>query len=415
MITKWLRILVFSVPIVLFTIHSLSLSSVILPSDVLGGTRDAPTTSKAASLNDCTSPPPTVISNDSTYHILCTTYHTRWKWGSYQIRCRDLKSWADTCAPQVRIHLHPLIGKGRMEDQVGFGGKLEADNCTTYNATMGVKWIFDDPHPRFGKLLLDVVDDYNIKQEHVPANVQVITQNSHHAKDLFPDRTHYAVEHWFNSYPEDMISPEKISFEIPQVADINISEANPLRMATVWTNDNWPCPNLTTHHTTYQCMDENYMIANWHPKYMNPMNSSILFDRFHSMLNDSQLGPGRLYYELFWMFDVLVIPVKRQNAFKLKYGNVQRAVSQMRSGVPVLMEVYEHVVQGFMDQYNYTCAFGNDDRYWSFDQAVEEMKNPKLRKQCQQEGLRIAKAHYSPSHIAKKHLRALGYSGPFMC
>jgi hypothetical protein len=310
-----------------------------------------------------------------------------------------------------------------MTDQVGFGGKLDG-NCLTYNASMAVKWIFDDPHPRFGQLFLDVVDDYNIRHTHVPNNVQVITQNSQHANDIFPNRIHHVVEHWFNSYPNDMMSIEP-AFEIPQVSERNTSETHPLKMATVWTNDNWPCPNFTHPKTEvdYQCIDENYLIRNWHPKYMNPKNSSILADRFQGILNNTQLGPGRLYYELFWMYDVLVIPVKRQNRFKLKYGNVQRAASQMRSGVPVLLEVFAEVVQDFMERYNYTCAFvtdphnrtnNNTRNYWSFDEAVEAMKSPQLRRKCQSEGLRIVR-DYSPSQIARKHLRALGYPGPFTC
>jgi hypothetical protein len=95
----------------------------------------------------------------------------------------------------------------------------------------------------------------------------------------------------------------------------------------------------------------------------------------------------------------------------------------MRSGVPVLLEVFAEVVQDFMERYNYTCAFvtdphnrtnNNTRNYWSFDEAVEAMKSPQLRRKCQSEGLRIVR-DYSPSQIARKHLRALGYPGPFTC
>ena len=154
-----------------------------------------------------------------------------------------------------------------------------------------------------------------------------------------------------------------------------------------------------------------------------------------------------MYYELFWKHDVLVIPVKRESALpKLRYGNVQRAVSQMRSGIPVLLEIGGEVLEEFMERYNYTCAFVNstanrlmydtmmpksndttwsnvkfrksrhyDNRkHWSFDEAVTAMKNPKLRHQCQQEGMKIAK-DFTPSRIAQKHLRALGFRGKFQC
>jgi len=176
----------------------------------------------------------------------------------------------------------------------------------------------------------------------------------------------------------------------------------------------------------YQCIDQTYQIRDWHWQYMNPTNDTEKEQRFRAILNDTEhLGHGRLYYELFWTFDVLVIPVKRSNIPKLQYGNVQRAVSQMRSGVPVLLEVYEEVVEDFMDKYNYTCAFVDKEHwdenkdpkkgnYWSFDDAVNAMKNPEMRRQCQQEGLRIAK-DFSPSQIGKKYLRALGFRGDFTC
>merc|ERR1711884_47759 len=75
-----------------------------------------------------------------------------------------------------------------------------------------------------------------------------------------------------------------------------------------------------------------------------------------------QLGSGRIYYELFWMYDILVIPAKHAFKPKLRYGNVQRAVSQMRSGVPVLLEIYGEVFEEFRDMYDYTCVYYNHTR-----------------------------------------------------
>ncbi|CAJ1937035.1 unnamed protein product [Cylindrotheca closterium] len=380
----------------------------------------------AASTNETSSS--LELSTANKYHILCTTYHTRWKWGSYQIRCRDLKGWADRCAPNVELHLHPLTKGGRMTERVGLGGIVDGeDSCQVYNASVGIKWVFDDPHPRFGKQFVDVVDDYDCKKRHVPSNIELITQNAYHATDVFPYRKYHVVEHWYNSYPDDMMSEEPV-FELPTVSEADVTSNAPLKLATVWTNDHWPCPNMTEPRmdVDYQCIDENYLIGDWHWKYLNPTNNSELEEQFMTILNNTEhLGHGRLYYELFWTFDVLVIPVKRQNVPKLKYGNVQRAVSQMRSGVPVLLEVYEEVVEDFMEKYNYTCAFvdrehwdenndPNKEKYWSFDQAVKAMISPALRRQCQEEGLRIAK-DFSPSQIARKQLRALGYNGDFAC
>merc|ERR1739845_220514 len=101
----------------------------------------------------------------------------------------------------------------------------------------------------------------------------------------------------------------------------------------------------------------------------------------------------------------------------LRYGNAQRALSQMRSGVPVLVEVKGFVMEDFMRAYNYTCAYTMDRKkrqYWSFREGVEAMKNPDLRKKCQEEGLRIS-SNFSPNRIAEKHLRTLGYKGNFTC
>eukprot|EP00534_Pseudo-nitzschia_fraudulenta_P009804 CAMPEP_0201152500 /NCGR_PEP_ID=MMETSP0851-20130426/13159_1 /ASSEMBLY_ACC=CAM_ASM_000631 /TAXON_ID=183588 /ORGANISM="Pseudo-nitzschia fraudulenta, Strain WWA7" /LENGTH=117 /DNA_ID=CAMNT_0047429521 /DNA_START=33 /DNA_END=389 /DNA_ORIENTATION=+ len=116
---------------------------------------------------------------------------------------------------------------------------------------------------------------------------------------------------------------------------------------------------------------------------------------------------------------------------KLRYGNVQRAVSQMRSGVPVLVDVRGRVLEDFVEKYNYTCVFRRDDRhngndndndynndynndYPSFEKAVEQLLRPEIRERCRKEGLRIAK-DYAPSRIAQKFLRTVGFSGKFSC
>jgi len=137
-----------------------------------------------------------------------------------------------------------------------------------------------------------------------------------------------------------------------------------------------------------------------------------------------QLGAGMLYYNVFQKFDALVVLAKN-HTMKLEYGNVQRAISQMRSGVPVLMEIRGRVFEDFMDQYNYSCAFRryHDERtneyehsrgLMSFDEAVEQLKNPDVRRECQRQGLEIVK-DYSPSKIGQKFLKTVGYQGGFEC
>jgi hypothetical protein len=211
---------------------------------------------------------------------------------------------------------------------------------------------------------------------------------------------------------------DKPIFDIPTIKPVSS-----LKMATVWTNTKQPCPELNfVSDVTYQCIDEIYNIEDWYHKYFD-LSVPGQHEKIDKILNNPLQGPGRLYYELFWMYDVLVIPVKTAFKLKLRYGNVQRAVSQFRSGTPVLLEIYGEVLEDFMQTYNYTCAFVlksasllNDTKrpYWTFEEAAEAMKSLQLRRKCQEEGFRITK-DFSPSEISKKQLRTVGYDGDFNC
>jgi hypothetical protein len=141
-------------------------------------------------------------------------------------------------------------------------------------------------------------------------------------------------------------------------------------------------------------------------------------------LANPRFGAGMLYYNVFRKFDALVVLAKNDK-MKLQYGNVQSAISQMRSGVPILMEIRGRVFEDFMDQYNYSCAFrrypdegtnqyGRSSVLMSFDEAVEQLKNEDVRKECQRQGLEIVK-DYSPSKIGQKFLKAVGYDDGFNC
>ena len=131
-----------------------------------------------------------------------------------------------------------------------------------------------------------------------------------------------------------------------------------------------------------------------------------------------------LYYNVFRKFDALVVLAKN-DTMKLQYGNVQRAISQMRSGVPVLLEIRGRVLEEFMNVYNYSCAFRRYNKeptieqnyggqLMSFDEAVEKLKDPEVRRDCQRQGLEIVK-DYSPSKIGQKFLKTVGYKGEFLC
>ena len=530
-----------------------------------------------------------VESNDDKYNILCTATHKVTTWGSYIIRCKDLKVWADRCAPKVNIDLisrETLLGminppkpkseskrrkkwrilptwrsfyrtmslslRGRnrrssssnsvaiapaTDQNININAmqtipstrRNKNNNKYIYDATVSIKNAISVPVNNtkisFGKLYVDVVDNYKLVADNITLDVDVIVQNSYHANDIFPHHKYHVVEHWYNSFPLDMMSNEEIptSFTLPEIRNISYGKSssrdytlnvaaipqeqpqqekptpsimnsiyslfsksssstaedstttteplyqpldiNKLRMGTIWTNQKYPCPSLSNATTTnnkyilselddisYDCIDRNYTIATWYNDlpFISPEDKIVAKEILEGD-NSTMLGPGRLYYELFWKFDVLVIPVKRQSQLpKLRYGNVQRAVSQMRSGVPVLLELGGEVLDEFMERYNYTCVFvtpntttttepsadnatvttsrslstsssasatttnTNNRRYWTFDEASIAMKDPTLRKQCQLEGLAIVK-DYSPSRIAQKHLRALGYTNEFVC
>jgi hypothetical protein len=359
------------------------------------------------------------------YKILCTTDNHRIKWGSYLIRCRDLKQWSERCAKDVQIYMlsHEQVQHRRDKKTEEAERKL---GLKVFDATVSIKQPLA-PDQRFGRMFLDVVDNYEITTANVSAGVEVIVQNDYHAHDKFADRKYYVVEHWYNSFPLDMLSDSDVpAFDLPAIEHVTT-----LKMATVWTNKLQPCPTLSPEPSdvTYYCIDEVYTIETWYQNYFfdyrfgGDGTDSVEMERLEKLLADPDQGPGRLYYELFWKYDVLVIPVKTATMPKLRYGNVQRAVSQMRSGVPVLLEIYGEVLEDFMDTYNYTCAYimnnttlvsSTKRQYWTFEEATEAMKSAELRRKCQEEGLRIVR-DYSPSAIAKKQLRALGYEGEFNC
>eukprot|EP00539_Tryblionella_compressa_P009493 CAMPEP_0178791338 /NCGR_PEP_ID=MMETSP0745-20121128/7934_1 /TAXON_ID=913974 /ORGANISM="Nitzschia punctata, Strain CCMP561" /LENGTH=220 /DNA_ID=CAMNT_0020449447 /DNA_START=1 /DNA_END=663 /DNA_ORIENTATION=+ len=211
---------------------------------------------------------------------------------------------------------------------------------------------------------------------------------------------------------------------IPEVEDKPV-----LRLATVWNtkrgHDPYEggCPQHNSQNVSYYCLDKEFDISKWYLNYMKGKDAKCDMQR---TLADPELGPGMLYYNIFRKYDALVVLAKN-DTMKLNYGNVQRAVSQMRSGVPVLVEIRGTVLQDFVQRYNYTCAFQRypsdavqktglveTRKLWTFDEAVENLKSASVRKQCQREGLEIVK-DYSPSQIGQKFLKTVGYKGKFLC
>ena len=87
-------------------------------------------------------------------------------------------------------------------------------------------------------------------------------------------------------------------------------------------------------------------------------------ESMNQTINDPRYGVGKLFYEIFRKFDVLIVTPKKWYT-KLRYGSIQRITSQMRSGVPVLVEVEGMAFQSFVEQYNYTCTFHDGNNKYS--------------------------------------------------
>jgi hypothetical protein len=216
-------------------------------------------------------------------------------------------------------------------------------------------------------------------------------QNRAHAKKIKHHKTH-VVTHWYNIFPGD--DKDEFFGTLPA-----INYEDNLKAATVWNarqgRDREPA-KLSTKNATYDIIDQPFSIQKWHHKYV-PGDTTV-----DQTMADPQLGPGYLYRNLFQSYHVLVAYAK--NGPKLEFGNVQRIVSRMRSGVPVLIEDRGYAHSSFVQQYSYPCKFTDDK---SFNKMLEKMKSPLLRQECQRLGMEICK-DYSPRTIIGEFLRVLG-------
>jgi len=360
------------------------------------------------------------------FRILCTSTRKKMKWGSYQLRCRDLESWAQKCTKNVHI-----VTGISFEDiqrlrwlRYAFGQLAEEDKVP-YNATIFVKSFPGKGEilPLYGNMFVDMVDEYEFGDEDIPAEMHLILQTEWQGSQVFITHNYTVVEHWYNSFPADMAASGPPEYMPP------ISHQSNISIATVWNTKRGKepteggCPKLRSRNVSYECLDQPFDISTWYLKIFKEEKDRCEMERF---LANPRLGSGMLYYNVFRKFDALVVLAKN-DSMKLEYGNVQRAVSQMRSGVPVLIEIRGRVLENFVKHYNYTCTFeryhsdaiiersiGRKNIYRSFHEAVVQLKRPETRKQCQEQGIAIAN-NYAPSRVAQKFLRAVGYSGDFLC
>ena len=353
-----------------------------------------------------------------TFEILCTAQRTMMKWGSFKIRCREFKIIAEHCAHvMVSIHPHKQILQAQtitLSDEAKRKSLLKS-----YSATISLKKALA-PLPRLGRIFIDVVDDYILKSADLQPGNEVFVQSRYHGLDKFNYSKYHVVEHWYNSFPQDMLKgTHNPQFTIPTIQNVST-----MQVATIWNNQGYPCPKMSSKHSdiVYSCIDKPFGVEVWYKDFVKTANSSE-HERLENLAKDPTQGPGRIYYELFWKYHMLVVPAKIARREKLRYGNVQRAISQMRSGVPVLLEINGEIFQDFLIAHNYTCVYVMENallplemtrQLWSFDEALQAMKSSEMRQKCQDEGLEIVK-HYSPSTIVKKELRLLGYDDEFDC
>ncbi len=360
------------------------------------------------------------------FRILCTSTRKRIKRGSYQLRCRDLKTWVQKCTRDVHIITDVSFEDiQRMRWLRSLFGQLEEEEKIQYNSTIFVKSFPERTRllPSYGNMFVDMIDEYGYFDDDIPPEMHLILQTELQGRRFFPRHDYTVVEHWYNSFPADMDLSGSPDYVPP------VSDQSNISIATVWNTkrDEVPteggCPELRSSNVSYACLDQPFDISTWYLRFFREGKDMCEMEK---ILANPRLGSGMLYFNVFRRFDALVVLAKN-DSMKLEYGNVQRAVSQMRSGVPVLIEIQGSVLEDFATRYNYTCTFqryrGNPtskkfdhrrEKYSSFDEAIAQLTRPDIRKQCQEEGLAIVN-DYSPSKIAQKYLRAVGYSGEFLC
>jgi hypothetical protein len=311
----------------------------------------------------------------SPFRILCTSTPKFIRLGSFKIRCLEFKLFAAKYFPNVEIDAIP------------------AENATGhYDATILVKkaTVLDIQTPAptmYGRVFVDVVDGYYLKPMMISKEFDVIVQNQAHTTRYPNHRTH-VVTHWYNSFLAD--DKDEFFGTLPA-----IKHEDHLKVATVWESQKG-CWRSQLANVSYDCIQELYAIQEWYHKYV-PGDTT-----FNRTMADPELGTGYLYRNLFQKYHLLVAYAK--NMPKLKFGNVQRIVSQMRSGVPVLVEDRGYAHSEFIRKYSYPCKFTDDQ---SFQEMLERMKSPLVRQECQRLGIEICK-DYSPHTIIREFLRVLG-------
>jgi hypothetical protein len=202
------------------------------------------------------------------FRIMCTSINKRIAWGSYKLRCNDLKRWVDVCVPNVDITVGVSIeqlherwsNKNNSTSQVGsiLSPNRTSDNDIFYNATIFVKSMSRKDFPQFGSKFIDIVDEYNWKEEKIPPEMHLILQTRWQGQSMYPNHTSSVVEHWYNSYPSDMVNGGYLEY-IPSTEQ---KSSRRLHIATIWNTrrshdpTEGGCPTLNIPGAKYDCIDK---------------------------------------------------------------------------------------------------------------------------------------------------------------
>lgn len=205
------------------------------------------------------------------FRILCTSVKRRIEWGSYKLRCNDLKRWADVCVPNVDItvgvsieQLHeqwsnvPNNTKNNSTSQVESTLTGTSDNNIFYDSTIFIKSMSKRNFSQFGKKFVDVVDEYNWKAEKIPLDMHLILQTKWQGQSMYPNHTSSVVEHWYNSYPSDMVNGGYPEY----VPSIDQKSHRHLHIATIWNTrrshdpTEGGCPSVDIPGVKYDCIDK---------------------------------------------------------------------------------------------------------------------------------------------------------------
>ena len=207
------------------------------------------------------------------FRILCTSVNKRISWGSYKLRCNDLKRWSNMCAPKVDITVGISIEQlhDRWSNQLNAnkanitsrpGPILSSKNTSYhddfYDATIFIKSKSMEDFPQFGNKFIDLVDEYKWKEEEIPPDMHLILQTKWQGKAMYPNHTSSVVEHWYNSYPSDMLKQGYPEY-IPSVAQ---KSSRRLQIASIWNTrrghdpTEGGCPALKIPGVKYYCIDK---------------------------------------------------------------------------------------------------------------------------------------------------------------